>query len=276
MKEAVSLRREELVGKSVALSHFNDMSESYRGSFHGDFNRCVRQFEEGTFGEGTPLIYDLMKEMDGEAFQVVKWRFRIRLEEGDSVDVERYLEGQARCWDGCRRIRRTRPTVRIYVNYGGNCDKSARQLAVQGAVGVTLAEAAEAAGMSSEIWGVNYVRGYDADHTDLMGMICLKHQNEYADAGMISFVLGDSTFYRNLVFRTWIKDAARRGCDVTYFLGSHRDVNMDDIGLTEDERATAFVVPSFYRKEDGEEWLKKSFFALTSKEERNEEEENVQ
>lgn len=225
------------------------------GSFNGSWTKLLRTFDAGVFKSRASLTDDIISEIRTTDFTEMKWKFRQRLDEGDAVDVERYIAGEEKCWSGCRRLPKVKRAVRIYVNFGGNCNRSAKELAVAGACGVTIAECMESIGVAAEIWGVHFNRGMDSMGNDYVDLVRLKAQSEYADVGLINFMLGDDSVFRNLMFRLWCKVAADNGKDTDYGLGQSRQATLVNIGLTPSERKTAILVPQLFDIEDAKEWL---------------------
>lgn len=243
----------DIRGREHSRRCLKEMEEG--DSFHGDWKACCDTFERGAFKSEAALTDGIIDEICTTDFSEMRWKFMQRLEEGDQVDVERYLAGQDKCWNGSRRIPKKRKAVRIYVNFGGNCHRSAKELAVAGAIGVTFAEIMEGMGVAAEIWGVHCTAGMDAGGNTYVDMIKLKAQNEYSDIGLINFMLGNDTVFRNGVFRTWLKSAAKNGYDTDWGLGTSINIGLDELGLTQKERRAAVLVPQIFETEEARRWL---------------------
>lgn len=243
-----------LDGFESARSHFMDCESG--DSFHKNWIDTCKKFENSEFSDEAALTDDIINDINTVDFNEVKWKFMQRLCEGDSVDVERYLAGNERCWNGCKRLPKVRQSVRIYVNFGGNCFRSAEELAVAGAVGVTFAEIMESMGIAAEIWAVAQSIGMDVADNNYVDMIKVKAQNEYADMGLINFILGDDGVFRNGMFRIDCIHAVENGNDTSFGLGRSEAIDLDSLGLTEEEKSTAIIVPQIFDKESAKKWLK--------------------
>jgi len=254
-KAAKAVSKAQLGCFEHSLETFADCENGRRNSFNGSWTHTCTVFDECTFKAEASLTDDIIDEICTTDFSEMKWKFMQQLEEGDSVDVERYLAGQERCWNGVRRVPKQRKAVRVYVNFGGNCGRSKEELAVAGAVGVTFAEIMESMGVSAEIWGVHFNHGMDAYGNDYVDMVKLKAQNEYSDLGLINFMLGDAGVFRNGFFRTWTAAAARNGFDTAFGLGQSRLCSLDMLGLTPAEQKSAVMVPQLFSVEDAKAWL---------------------
>ena len=244
-----------LYGHSYSLSILQACTESREGEFYGSWKKTLETFNNGQFQEEASLTDDIIQDICTTDFQEVKWRFMQQLTEGDAVDVERYLGGHERCWNGCRRVPRMRQAIRIYINFGGNCFRSSKELAVAGAVGVTFAEIMESMGIAAEIWAVHYSTRVDINGGSYVQMVKLKAQNEYSDIGLINFMLGNDGVFRNALFRHNLIDAAKNGCDCAYGLGHSESIDLDSLGLTAQERKTAIIVPQLFDVGRAKQWL---------------------
>ena len=129
-------------------------ARSGSGEFNSNWREVCRKFEESDFKEEASLTNNTVDDLRVVDYDEVKWRFEQRLVEGDFVDTEKWIDGVERCWLGYRRISRTKPVIKIFINFGGNCFRSPEELAVQGAMGVTFAEIMESIGYPTEIWAV--------------------------------------------------------------------------------------------------------------------------
>ena len=225
------------------------------GGFNGNWKKVCKKFADAEFEDEASLTSETIDEISTVDFNEIKWKFQQRLTEGDGVDVERYIAGQERCWYGCRRLPRSRQAIRIYINFGGNCFRSSKELSISGAMGVTFAEIMESMGIAAEIWAVHYSVGMDADGNDYVEMIRLKQQNEYCDFGLVNFMLGNDGVFRNGIFRANCYHAMKNGNDVSWGLGQSRSANLDILGLTEEEKQSSIVVPQVYSKEAAVKWL---------------------
>jgi len=254
--EAQKVTRDKLSSFQNSSSIFHECTNDRAGDFHGSWADVLKTFSTSNFTAEASLTDDVIQDLATTDFSEVKWRFMQRLDEGDSIDVERHLAGDERCWTGCRRMAKVRQSVRIYLNFGGNCFRSAKQLAVAGAVGVTFAEIMESMGISAEIWAVHYSTRVDQAWNDYVHMVKLKAQNEYSDIGLINFFLGNDGVFRNGLFRIELGMAAKLGVDVSYGLGRSESIDFDMLGLTESERKTAIIVPQIYDVSEAKQWLK--------------------
>lgn len=239
----------------MAMQEIVNLDSSKDGSFSGSFANTLSKFDNSEFSSEAALTDEIIQNLNTADFNELKWKFVQHLEEGDEIDIERFLGGSDKCWNGSRRVPRTKKTVRIYVNFGGNCDRSNEELAVAGSVGVTLAETMESMGINAEIWAVQYGYGEDTGGNNYLRLIKLKQSNEYADTGLVNFFLGDYGVFRNALFRHIINDSTDNGFDVSFGLGSSETADLSMIGLTESERKTAILVPQIFRISKAKEWL---------------------
>lgn len=253
--------------KSINSSMFSESSypnahdivkaceDSKEGEFYGHWKSVCSKFANAEFDTETSLTNDVVEDLITADFNEIHWKFQQRLTEGEGVDVERYLAGQERCWNGCKKLQRTRQAIRIYINFGGNCYRSSEELTISGAMGVTFAEMMESLGVAAEIWAVHYSVGMDNQQNDYVELVKIKAQNEYCDFGLVNFMLGDDGVFRNGIFRCNCYNAMKNKVDVTYGLGTARSASLDTIGLTEEEKRSSIVVPQVFSKEEATKWL---------------------
>ena len=248
-------RKEILRPYSYSMSVLEDCENDKDDGFHGSWQHTLKTFENSDFKAEAGLTDQVIDDICTTDFNEVKWRFQQQLTEGDAVDVERYLSGNERCWNGCRRIVRQRQAVRIYINFGGNCFRDKQELAVSGAVGVTFAEIMESMGIAAEIWAVHLSTNVDVQGNAYCHMIKLKAQNEYSDIGLINFMLGNAGVFRNAFFRNEIYRCAMNNVDAQWGLGHSESIDLDSLGLTEKERKTAIIVPQLFDTTRARRWL---------------------
>lgn len=226
------------------------------GSFHGSFKLLVERFKNHDVKKEASVLAGVMNEINCADFTERAWQFKQRLEEGDIIDVNRYLDGHEKFWCGVKRCWRTKQVVRVYCGFGGHCGRSARELAVCGAVCVTLCEILESMGIGVELWGVATSEGLFTNGDNGETLVRLKASDEFADLGMVNFITGTDYVFRNGVFRSWCKLAERDGMQCTSFLGRLKTPKASDIGLCDEEERASIIVPQMYDVDKAKEWLK--------------------
>lgn len=235
-----------------------------KDKFHGDHEKLYQKWKRHDVKKEAGIMSGVLSEINTADFDEQKWEFKQRLEEGDVIDVNRYLDGNERYWSGVRRTMKTKQVVRIYFNIGGNCTKTGMQLAVSGALAVTLTEVLESVGIGVELWACAFSTGIGRMRkgnqiADCGTLIKLKESDEFSDLGIINYMCGNANVFRNQMFISFCQLAEENGIECDSALGRHREASASDIGLTEDEENNAIFVPSFYEVEDAKEWLKNMF-----------------
>lgn len=235
---------------------WEDLERSRKGSFNGSFKLLVDKFSRHDVKKEASVLAGVMSEINYADFTERSWEYRQRLEEGDIIDVNRYLDGHERFWCGVRRAWRTKQVVRVYCGFGGNCNRTPEELAVCGAVCVTLCEILEGMGIGVELWGVATAGSLFDNYDDGETLVKLKASDEFADLGMVNFITGTDYVFRNAVFRSLYKLAERDGMRCRSSLGRMKVPSAEDIGLCEEEARTAIIVPQLFAIEPAKEWLK--------------------
>lgn len=233
-----------------------DNTESGNG-FHGNQEKVYEKYATHKVEKESSLVNDVMGEFKSLEFDEVKWKFAQRLVEGDSVDVNRYLDGQEKCWLGVKRQRKRKKVVRIYSEFGGHCGRSANELAVNGAMAVTLCEILESMGIGVELWACTYTKDVGYNDIDILEMIKVKASDEFADLGMINYVTGNNHVFRNTAFRNWgrILHENDKG-DLSWGLGHHGNLTMEILeGRQEDKADGTILIPSIYNVEEAKRWM---------------------
>ena len=227
--------------------------------FHGNHEKLYKKYKNHDVKKEAGIMSGVLSDINTADFEEQKWEFRQRLEEGDVIDINRYLDGQEKFWAGVKRVMRTKQVVRVYFNIGGNCNRSAEELAVSGALAVTLTEILESMGIGVELWGCGFstTLACDEEDRDVNGgtLIKLKASDEFSDLGMINYVCGNSHVFRNQMFISWCKMCHEHNLVVYDNLGHCRDASLSDIGLTEEEAENAIVIPHFYTVPEAKQWL---------------------
>lgn len=241
------------------------LENSKAGSFNGSFKKIVDKYSKHDVKKEASVLAGVMNEINCADFTERAWEYKQRLEEGDIIDVNRYLDGHEKFWCGVKRSFRTKQVVRVYCGFGGNCGRSEEELAVCGAVCVTLCEILESMGIGVELWGIGAASGLFTNGDDGETLIKLKGSDEFADLGMINFITGTDYVYRNAVFRSWYKLADRDGLEADGTLGRMKRPSAEDIGLCEEEARAAIIVPQMFDISSARNWLKELLEKLPGK-----------
>lgn len=248
------------------------LENSRAGSFYGSFKKIVDKYSKHDVKREASVLAGVMNEINCADFTERSWEYRQRLEEGDIIDVNRYLDGHEKFWCGVKRSWRTKQVVRVYCGFGGNCRRSPEELAVCGAVCVTLCEILESMGIGVELWGIATASCLFTNGDDGETLIKLKGSDEFADLGMINFITGTDYVFRNGVFRSWYKLANRDGLTCSTNLGHMKIPSAEDIGLCEEEACAAIIVPQLFNVYSAKSWLKELLEKLPGKMEGKKEE----
>jgi hypothetical protein len=270
MKQMHDFRLEDLGDTAEKQDNYRNASRiiadtSADGKFYGNYEKVYDKFKKHNVKQEASVLATAIDSLVGADFDEQRWQYRTRLEEGDEVDVNRYLDGQDRYWNGVRKVRHEKRVVRVYVHVGGHCGRTPKQLAIGGALAVAITEAMEAAGIAVELWGVCYASGCYSNGDNALAAVLLKPSDTFADLGVISYICGNHHVFRNSFFRAWCKIGVRDAIDVDYFLGRHAEVDKDKIGLTDEEAEQAIIVPSFYDVPSAKEWLDGQFNKMKEK-----------
>lgn len=250
--------------KSAHENYWKTWSES-SGGFHGNFNSAYKKWKEHNVTQEASMLAGVMDEINCADFEERAWEFRQRLEEGDIIDVNRYLDGHEKFWCGVRRAWRAKQVVRIYCGVGGNCNRSKQELAVCGAAAITLCEILESMGIGVEVWGTSPSSGLFTNGDNGMTLIKLKGSDEFADLGIINFIAGNDTVFRNGVFRSWVKLGERDDLTCESDLGHMREPTAKNIGLSDDEANAAIIMPQLFDVNTARTWLLNLIKAMPEK-----------
>lgn len=251
--------------KSISNKEYWETWASSTGGFHGNFENIVKTVATHNVKREASMLAGVMNEINSADFIERSWEYKQRLEEGDIIDVNRYLDGHEKFWCGVKRSWRTKQVVRVYTGAGGNCGRSKQELAICGAVAVTLTEILESMGIGVELWSISPSSGLFTNGNDGQTLIKLKGSDEFADLGMINYITGNDTVFRNGVFRSWVKLAEREGYTCDSGLGRMKTPTAKDIGLEECEANTAIIVPQLFNVTTAKQWLLDLMKALPSK-----------
>lgn len=230
--------------------------------FHGNEAALYKKYKEHDVKKEAGIINGIMDEINCAEFVEHAWEYKQRLEEGDSIDVNRYLDGHEKFWCGVCRCYRNKQVVRVYIGLGGNCNRTAHELAICGAVGVTVVEVLEAMGIGVELWGGCFSTDLFLNGDNGGTLVKLKDSNEFSDLGMVNYICGNAHIFRNYFFRSWALLGERDGLGTDYYLGHCRSFCATDIGLDESEQASAIIVPQFYDVSAAKTWLIDMFDGL--------------
>lgn len=245
------------------IKEWKRLVDSTRQDFHGDFQDVLKKMREQNFSTEASLMSGAMEDINFANFSETAWEFRQRLEEGDSVDVNRYLDGQDKYWNGVRRKPRTKQVVRVYASFGGNWRRTDKELAMCGATGVTLCEILESMGVGVELWAVQGSSDFAYDVASVWNrannitLIKLKNSYEFFNLGLVNYILGDKTVFRNADFRTLVKSADENGYCISSNFGSSMQVDADMLGMTDEEKKTSIFIPFTYTAEEARAVIKK-------------------
>ena len=79
-------------------SKWRGLETSRAGSFHGSFAKIVERFSKHDVKREASVLAGIMNEINCADFTERAWEYRQRLEEGDIIDVNRYLDGHEKFW----------------------------------------------------------------------------------------------------------------------------------------------------------------------------------
>lgn len=234
----------------------NVMTVTSQGDrFHGEAAAVERKWEGHRFSTGASLLDGIAGSLKSAAFVEDRWQYRRRLEEGDEVDCDRWLCGSDRCWSGVRRRRVEKRVVRLFMQIGGSCARSRDELAVNGAVAVSVVEMLEASGVAVELWATGLFREVYTNGDDGLVSVLLKGSDGFSDLGMIAFMCGDSHVFRNTFFRATALLGTEVGVDVFSNMGFQRTLTREHVGLEDDEAEETVVIPSIHDRDEAKRWL---------------------
>ncbi len=202
-----------------------------------------------------------------------KFKFVNRQTSGGRVDVQRFLNGDPRCWFDVRKRKAETRAVRVFAPMGGVWDVTTEMMRVCGALSCAVSEILESNGISVELWascicngtigkcgsGCSRLHGSEAS---LCQLVKVKDASQYCDYGMINYVTGDSQFYRSVVWADRILYGVKSLANDKYFCsyGSSTDFDRSCIPPDEDHDADYdIVVPRIYTIEDARKWLNEDF-----------------
>ena len=249
-------RKDEKFTSQLRCKRLYDNTDGGDG-FYGNQEKVYEKYATHKVEKESSLVNDVMGEFKSLEFDEVKWKFAQRLVEGDSVDVNRYLDGHEKCWLGVKKQRKRKKVVRIYSEFGGHCGRSANELAVNGAMAVTLCEILESMGIGVELWACTYAKYAGYNGIDILEMVKVKASDEFADLGMINYVTGNNHVFRNTAFRNWgrILHENNKG-DLSWGLGHHGNLTMEILeGRQEDKADGTILIPSIYDVEKAKRWM---------------------
>lgn len=232
--------------------------------FHGKTSKVCEAFRRHDFAKGASLIDGTVGELKSAAFDCDRWQFVNRLVDGDDVDVGRWLEGDERCWSGVRRRRTEKKVARVFAQMGGSCSRSREELAVCGAVAVSVVEMLEASGVAVELWASATFDGSYFGGDSAAMFVRLKGSDGFSDLGLMNFIIGDSHVFRNIMFRAVCLLGVDNGVDTHTNMGFASALTPKWIGLEDVEAEDTTIIPFLYQKNEAKTWLKK--FVKTRKE----------
>lgn len=240
-------------------------SKSDDDDFYGDMKVTYQTYVNAAFAPMSKLIDASLKmvDMDKASFLESRWEYALRQEEGDEVDIGRYLDGQDRYWNCCRKRKRGKDVVRVYFSGGANCWMSEAELAINGAVAVKVAETMEAHGFATELWLGFACERACTNNDGLTTLVKIKECDEYCDFGKIGFLCGQSKFFRTFGFTSFVATAERDMLTLMGGLGYSIPLTKENLCLEEEEGATSIVVPQLYNANSAREWLEN--FSTTNK-----------
>jgi hypothetical protein len=98
---------------------WNQLASS-TGGFYGNFNNIIKTVATHNVKREASMLAGVMNEINSADFIERSWEYKQRLEEGDIIDVNRYLDGHEKFWCGVKRSWRNKQVVRVYTGMGGS------------------------------------------------------------------------------------------------------------------------------------------------------------
>jgi hypothetical protein len=151
-----------------------------------------------------------------------------RYDDGDEIDVGRYVEGDPKFWiDFNRSGRKPSPYVTIVGQWGANCMTSENEMFWQGAAAVVLTDALENAGFRVQLVAANLnaISNDGVCLNSLVSVVNLKMFDEPLRLGPVAFAMCHCGFFRTIGFGMF----GQANAHLQPGLGSMRDLTISDL-----------------------------------------------
>jgi hypothetical protein len=170
-------------------------------------------------------------------------------EDGDEVDVDRYLAGEENCM--IQFMPELTPSygrvAKIIVNLAASCGIDSETQFRRGAAACVLIDALEAAGVRCEVWSLPF---WGMSGGDLFGArVLIKRPDEHVEPDRMAFMLAHSAVMRRFGFRLLEQQEGRWGEMSHAFYGSPADIPLAE----QNEEGTIYFGRQYgpYGSDDG-------------------------
>ena len=259
----VTEKPEGIENNLQARSTWDDTEEGDGGNFYGYGIKKVIDDIGNPNPKYAKLMYNTASVISTNEFLREKWKVRQRSCTGHRVDIPRFLSGDQRCWFSMVKSRSEAPAVRVFAPMGGICDITRTQMNVCGALSCAISEILEANGVLVEMWAactsIGVMKTMGADN-DMSTFIKIKSTDEYINYPLISYITGDSFFYRTTVFRSRIKAASRMNMSLFRNVGGSTSLRKEYIPEDPDyDPDLDIVVPRIYGIDHAKSYVERMF-----------------
>lgn len=242
-------------------------TDSSTRHFNGSTEEVVGEVRK-THPKDAKITTGMAARISSDVFMKKRFSFVNKQIHGCRVDIPRYLSGDPRCFFSAKKIRRENRAVRVYAGIGGNCGRSADEMAVCGSLACAVTEYLESNGINVELWAVTAIEemfscgGNNNDETDrdTIHLIKLKDSTSYIDLGLVSFVCGYAKFFRNVVFKSYYKygnSLVNSGYMLSGGLGHVVQFTKEMLPPGCDDKENSIIIPQFYNIESAKRWFDK-------------------
>ena len=240
---------------------------------HGKTRDVIKEYH-GEHEYEARIMSDKSHSMMSDDFMKKRFTFRNKMLVGQRVDIPRYLSGDQRCWFATKKIKKIAQAVRVYAPIGGKGNVSKEEMQVCGALTCSVVEKLESEGINVELWAAYLLTDFfhqrvnknDDDGINVCGLIKIKDSSEYSDLGMISYVIGNNHFYRNIVFKSRVKFAydvfmqtgIKSNCGGNYYSSNF----LEEYILPDGEytKKNTIVIPRIYNIYVAKQWFNNKFY----------------
>ncbi len=161
----------------------------------------------------------------------IKRRRRVGVEDGDSVNIDRFLVRSPEPWERMESHRDTTPIVTITVDLATSARQSREELLWRGAAAVATAMQIERLGGQCEILGINTINRLDVDHkVNMTQVITIKPAHEKATLSSTLICTGHLGFFRYAVINTFFACSKQKVNSVCGYPGNTSSALLQELG----------------------------------------------
>lgn len=184
----------------------HDMECAQKGPSNAYINKVsIKKFKENVIndvaGKKALQIADAFRDRIPELKKPEKTKKKVWSDDDGDLNVERYIDGEEKCWRKIIRPKRPNRSLRLMAEISSTGFSTDDELFTRCSTIIAIASWLEDAGYGVEVLAADYSVGFSACNKDEIGTVVVKQASESLDAGNLAGILCSQDFGYNILLK---------------------------------------------------------------------------